>query len=1044
MDAADVFRQGLGSLAPRAPQTQLFYYPRPAPVRYQYHRGTYPREEADNDAPHRIAHTLTACCRCRQRKTRCDASLPRCTPCDRAGSVCEYFDTARGRKMNRSYVVDLQKKVRMLEEELSHFTEEEGEYPHSFEDMMRPGGMVRLEKSDETPRYLGPSSGIAMTRLLMEEAKRFTESQRISDLVPKLNDRRRAQRDRMQSVVMGSVSGPSGKRYPQNSDLPAPRFPDRQVVDKFVQAYHEKVQVFAPVLHEQAFSQDIDDVFAGDQDPYKLFAVNMVLAISIQKMGRYYQGLAKSYFLSAMQHFEDVIRPKDLKTLQCLILTAQYSLLTPTRVAIYYVIGLATRICQQLGLGDERTIGLGVEDAQTLDMRRRLSWIVTTQEYGLAHIMGRPSGFAKCNDFMNVKFFEAVADSDITPEATPESIRQAPTCQKKLVAIHFCKMRLLQAEIRRVLYEKKRDEPTHDGHPWFAEMEQKMKNWLDDCPAQPPWCKPWFTGRYMTMVIFLYRPSFQVPKPSSEAAIKCFDGAEFIINLSSKQVETGAVDLTWVFVITIYTALNSLLWSVSYPQVRAKHDQSEVEQLVERGLDTITNIQCQCAEDQQWAGVDSTVELYNVLSKACLHSYSAKHDSLIPTATFNTPLPFNDHSSPESEVSSQHGQQPSSATSFFGQQASPFGYVVESYNTFDGGSPFTHQPAFRSNSIFGSTSVDPFGRRLSQLAPDSIQGNAASTGSRLGDSQPPMSAVSHPDLTPPQLATTAINTLPTPPESLAPNSEKPGNMSLSPRLPMADPRSASPTPTRMFHDQNSPAPTVLHHSGHGLPTSQHPSPASTPTLLIKSEPADYPPHSSSMAQQVQVCMPPPASRTPAFTIPTPMRGPSPHAQQQRPGVVHHWHQPPPPFIQPHAFTNNSAKGNNFWNDGHLDPFSGGLGLSNGSDGSYTLGGGHSPGNRSHLNGGSLPQPPPQQPPTGQMPLPQGTLGVPGVQFPWEGFGGQYLGGRVGRNGSVTHAEQLEMISELEANEGLTDIDTYLNLGMGALNGVDGDATLHWN
>lgn len=245
--------------------------------------------------------------------------------------------------------------------------------------------------------------------------------------------------------------------------------------------------MFTPILHEKVLAKDVEDVFAGDTDPYKHFVINMVVAISLQKMDGY-PGLAASYYLSAMQHFEDVVRPKDLKTLQCLVLIGQYSLLTPTRTAIYYVVGLATRISQQLGLGDERTIALGSPDPQTLDMRRRLSWIVTTNEFGLAHIMGRPNGFARSDDLMNVKFFEAVVDEDITPEA----IRPGRPCERKMVAIYFCKMRLLQAEIRRVLYEKKRLEPSHESHPWFAQMEQKLKEWLDVCPEQPPWCKPWY------------------------------------------------------------------------------------------------------------------------------------------------------------------------------------------------------------------------------------------------------------------------------------------------------------------------------------------------------------------------------------------------------------------------------------------------------------------------------------------------------------------------------------------------------------------------
>jgi hypothetical protein len=63
--------------------------------------------------------------------------------------------------------------VRALEAELSQFTEDDT-IPQDTEDIVRPGGLVRLDEDDETPRFLGPSSGIAMTRLVMEEAKEDT------------------------------------------------------------------------------------------------------------------------------------------------------------------------------------------------------------------------------------------------------------------------------------------------------------------------------------------------------------------------------------------------------------------------------------------------------------------------------------------------------------------------------------------------------------------------------------------------------------------------------------------------------------------------------------------------------------------------------------------------------------------------------------------------------------------------------------------------------------------------------------------------------
>lgn len=218
----------------------------------------------------------------------------------------------------------------------------------------------------------------------------------------------------------------------------------------------------------------------------------MVLAISMQKLDSQYAGLADSYYLAAMSYIEDVIRPKDIRTLQCLVLIAQYSMLTPTRTAIYYIVGLATKLCQQLGLTEEKTItqgvSMGLVNPLQLDMRRRLAWIVLSMEYGLAHSMGRPNAFATGQDHhVDIKFFEIVGDEFITEDG----ILPAQPSANKVVSVHFLKMRLLQAEIRRVLYQKKRSEPRSEDHPWFSKMEQELQDWLEHSPSNPSWAKPW-------------------------------------------------------------------------------------------------------------------------------------------------------------------------------------------------------------------------------------------------------------------------------------------------------------------------------------------------------------------------------------------------------------------------------------------------------------------------------------------------------------------------------------------------------------------------
>jgi hypothetical protein len=241
-------------------------------------------------------------------------------------------------------------------------------------------------------------------------------------------------------------------------------------------------------VHEKEFQKDLEAVYNGDTDVHKLFIIRMVIAISLQKLDTQYAGLADSYYLAAMQHFEHVIRAKDLKTLQCLVLIAQYSMLTPTRVPVYYVMGLAVKICQQEGLSDEKTIATGYNlDPLTIDMRRRLVWIIASMEFGLAHTLGRPNSFATGDETIDVGFFSNVDDELITANG----IEDGPASGRKLVAIHMCKMRILQAEIRRTLYERKRQEPKNDSHPWYQQMEAKMTAWVNDSPADPAWAKTW-------------------------------------------------------------------------------------------------------------------------------------------------------------------------------------------------------------------------------------------------------------------------------------------------------------------------------------------------------------------------------------------------------------------------------------------------------------------------------------------------------------------------------------------------------------------------
>ena len=239
-----------------------------------------------------------------------------------------------------------------------------------------------------------------------------------------------------------------------------------------------------PVLHEPSYRAVIHNVYSGSDDPYENFSLRMVIAISMQKLDTMYAGLADSYYLAALPFLEKALSARTLGSLQCLALIGIYSTVTPTRTAAYWVVGLATKMCQELGLTDEATIerdraGKSFDTIEA-DLRRRLFWTCLSMELGLAHMLGRPSSFATTHDHIDVAKFLLVDDAYIRPEGV---VPGTPISTKKLIAAHFIGMRLLQLEIRRTLYLRKRPFPMNDSHPWFRQMESKIQHWMANCPS---------------------------------------------------------------------------------------------------------------------------------------------------------------------------------------------------------------------------------------------------------------------------------------------------------------------------------------------------------------------------------------------------------------------------------------------------------------------------------------------------------------------------------------------------------------------------------
>ena len=437
-----------------------------------------------------------------------------------------------------------------------------------------------------------------------------------------------------------------------------------------------------PTLHEPSFRDVVNKVYGGSTDPYENFVFRMVIAISIQKREPMYAGLADSYYLAALPYLEAAIRRMDLGTLQCFALIAQYSLVTPTRTASYWIVGLATRLCQQLGITEEATVAHSKLNPLEVDMRRRLFWIITSMEFGLAHSLGRPSAFGTGPDYINVGFFEAVDDQYITSSGVSPN---SPQSIKKLIAIHFFKMRLLQAEIRRKLYLKKRHEPRNDQDAWFVGMEEKLREWRATVPQDDGvsgLSETWFEGRLNTMLVFLHRPSPQIPRPSYRSARIAYQASVFNIEMQREQIATNSVDLTWIFTQSLFMALNTVLWALSYRTLREEHPKTEVEKYLSKAGDAIS------LASERWPGVESALELYRYLTTACLKVYEQDTgNSLLVSSPSNLASPMSSYDVASSPGFSSTSTVVSAPSPFYHDyttnQSPPLGYVTDSEQSFD-------------------------------------------------------------------------------------------------------------------------------------------------------------------------------------------------------------------------------------------------------------------------------------------------------------------------------------------------------------------------
>lgn len=232
------------------------------------------------------------------------------------------------------------------------------------------------------------------------------------------------------------------------------------------------------------------------------------------------------------------------------------------------------------------------------------------------------------------------------------------------------------------------------------------------------------------MRVFLFRPSPQIPRPSLRAAKECYDACEYNIYMHRDQIESRSVELTWIFTQSIFMAINTILWTLSYAEIRQEHPRDKVKDHLGVAL------YCIGRASQRWPGAVSAHNLYQHLIDACLQIYDKDGDIPIAAGSPTDSSDNNSHRSTTTSPALQHrALSKDIAVTPPPADTKPFGYLLPPHQQYhpspSQASSYDYDPT--QSSPYSTTLQTPPMPNLDSLSPQSAQTRPsmerASTGS---------------------------------------------------------------------------------------------------------------------------------------------------------------------------------------------------------------------------------------------------------------------------------------------------------------------------
>ncbi|BFZ54676.1 Fungal specific transcription factor [Savitreella phatthalungensis] len=467
-----------------------------------------------------LNRAITACARCRGRKTKCDRNFPSCGSCSKAGVICEALDPATGRNIPRSYVAHLEEQIAELQQRNQELRE------------------AAATASPRQPRGDGSDAGSATD----------SSNQQLSFA-------------KMMFTAVSTTGQVNSLETPLRQTVVPAQLPSYDEMMRLRHIYFNHSNPQVPILTYDGFDQYMRVVYQGagggvsgmslgnhsghdssaamadsaEQARATRYFIHIVAAIALGKDPS--NEYASQHHAAALNYLPLVFAGPRLSSLTAVLLLSLYAMQRQSSPGVWYTLGIASRLITDLEL--QSFVPTPEDDGAEI---RRLFWSWYVLDRQVCTYLSRPTSIAD-----NVIHCPMPADLEPTQLA-------------------FCQLRVLQSEIQRILHHADtlpRVWPTLEA--WRGDMQIRLDAWEASRPRTSEQGGSEFDPLFITLnyhQTVLLLQGFSANLPPNPLVM--LPAARACLHIYRDLWQADAVNFIWLAVHNTFVAGSSFCYGLLY------------------------------------------------------------------------------------------------------------------------------------------------------------------------------------------------------------------------------------------------------------------------------------------------------------------------------------------------------------------------------------------------------------------------------------------------------------------------------------------------